>query len=131
MPNNSWNLSGSSLACSPDAAPPWFRTAMDQVTEKLDGLTAQMEGVNVRLDDVRDQVGSLREQLNKVERISAMVRAYFIFEDLFFTSPFQSYNRQLATGADIHFEEVPFPDGTRPTTAPVRSKPTAYIFDIK
>lgn len=82
MSHDSCNLSGSPLAYSPDAAPPWFRTAMDQVTEKLDGLTAQMEGVNVRLDGVRDQVGSLHEQLNKVDRISAMVCAYFIFEGI-------------------------------------------------
>ena len=60
---------------------------MDQVTEKLDGLTAQMEGVNVRLEGVRDQVGSLREQLNKVDRISAMVRGY-LFLRFFSYFPF-------------------------------------------
>jgi hypothetical protein len=90
---------------SADVAPPWFQGALNEALAGLDKslgtrMTKMETRLNTRLEKVEAILKTLQTRQVETLRISAVVA-----------------NRQLGIGRGIPFHEVPFPDGTYPTSA--------------
>lgn len=114
-----------SVACltsfvASEAPPPWFAQALEHairpVRDDIANLTNDMQAMKKDMEAVKSEVSLINKRQANTQRCAALVspRSMSRLGIIITATCFKAYNRTVQPGRAIPFEEVPFPDGTRP-----------------
>ncbi|KAF9811498.1 hypothetical protein IEO21_06582 [Rhodonia placenta] len=105
-------------APQPEAPPPWFAQALEHairpVRDDIANLTNDMQAMKKDMEAVKSEVSLINKRQANTQRCAAL-----------------AYNRTVQPGRAIPFEEVPFPDGTRPWGMMVNNEPLPELTSLE